>query len=44
MLILFTTSLLTWGVVEGIKLHSERKEKLKVLRKYIKGDEQYVVR
>ena len=39
MLLLFSASLLTWGVVEGIKLHSERKEKIKALREYIKGDE-----
>ena len=39
MAILFLTSLITWGVVEGIKLRSERKEKLKVLRAYVKGDE-----
>ena len=39
MLLLFSVSLLTWGVVESIKLHSERKEKLKVLRAYVKGDE-----
>lgn len=39
MLLLFSASLLTWGVVESIKLHSERKEKLRLLREYIKGDE-----
>ena len=39
MLLLFSASLLTWGVVEGIKLHSERKEKLRVLKSYIEeGD------
>lgn len=39
MLLLFTISLLTWGVVEGIKLHSERKEKLELLRSYVEGDD-----
>lgn len=39
MLLLFSASLITWGVVEGIKLHSERKEKLEALRKYQRGDE-----
>ena len=35
MLVIFTISLLTWGVVEGIKLYSKRKEKLELLRSYI---------
>lgn len=39
MAIIFLTSLITWGVVEGIKLYSERKEKLEALRKYQRGDE-----
>ena len=39
MIIIFSVSLLTWGVVEGIKLYFERKEKLELLRSYIEGDD-----
>lgn len=39
MIVIFSVSLLTWSVVEGIKLYFERKEKLELLRSYIEGDD-----
>ena len=39
MIVIFSVSLLTWGVVESIKLYFERKEKLELLRSYIEGDD-----